>query len=112
MEKKNLENNCDINDIEAWHILRGDETIVTFCKRKICQNALRKKRSSKKVEPSNIGLRGKTPLLITESLCYYYKGLWNKCNKLWRVCGINVKNCETKNLYILTSLSMAISSTI
>ena len=26
------------------------------------------------------------------------------------VCGINAKNCGTKNLYILTSLSMAMSS--
>ena len=44
---------------------------------------MRKKRSLKKVKPSDVGLSGETPLFINESLCSYYKGLWNKCKELW-----------------------------
>ena len=86
VEKENLENKvCEIfdkigvtmteNDIDAWHRLRGDKTIVKFCKRKICQNVLLKKKSLKKVIRSDVGLSGETPLFINESLCSYYKGL-------------------------------------
>ena len=71
------------NDINACHRLRGDKTIVKFCKRKICQNVLRKKKSSKKVKPSDVGLSEETPLFINESLCSYYKGLWNKFKESW-----------------------------
>ena len=94
MEKENLESKvCEIfdklgvtvteNDIDTSRKLRGHKTIVKFCKRKICQNVLRKKRSLKKVKPSYVGLSGETPLFINESLCSYYKGLWNKCKELW-----------------------------
>ena len=86
VEKENLESKvCEIfdkigltaakNDIEACQRLKGDKAIVKFCKRKICQNVLRKKRSLKKVKPSDVGLNGETPLFINESLCSYYKGL-------------------------------------
>ena len=71
------------NDIDVCHRLRGDKTIVKFCKRKICQNVLRKKKSSKKVKPSDVGLSEETPLFINESLCSYYKGLWNKFKESW-----------------------------
>ena len=71
------------NDIDACHRLRRDKIIVKFCKRKICRNALRKKKSLKNVKPSYVGLSGETSLFINESLCSYYKGLWNKCKKLW-----------------------------
>ena len=59
------------NDIEACHRLRGNKTIVKFCKRKICQNVLRKKRSLKKAKPSDVDLSGETLLFINESLCSY-----------------------------------------
>ena len=92
MEKENLESKvCEIfdklgvtvteNDIDTSRKLRGHKTIVKFCKRKICQNVLRKKRSLKNC--SYVGLSGETPLFINESLCSYYKGLWNKCKELW-----------------------------
>ena len=65
------------------HRLRGDKTIVKFCKRKICQNVLRKKKSLKMVKLSDVGLSEKAPLFINESLCSYCKGLWDKCKELW-----------------------------
>ena len=94
VEKENLESKvCETfdkdgvtvteNDIEACHRLRGNKTVVKFRKRKICQNLLRKKRSLKKVKPSDVGLSGETPLFINESLCSYCKGLWNKCKESW-----------------------------
>ena len=86
------------NDVEACHRLRGDKTIVKICKRQISQNVLLKKKSLKKVKPSGVCLSRVTALFINESLYSYYKG------------GINAKNCGTKNLDILTSLSMAMSS--
>ena len=89
------------NDIKAWHRLRGDETKVAFWKLEICQNALHKKRSSKKVKLPNVGLRGETTFSLLRAYAI-----------TTRVCGINVNNCGMKKLYILTSLSMAISSTI
>ena len=71
------------NDIEACHRLKGDKTIAKFCKHKMHQNVLHKKRSLKRVKPSDAGLSGETPLFINESLCSYYKGLWSKCKELW-----------------------------
>ena len=65
VEKENLESKvCEIfdkigvtvteNDIDTCHRLRGDKTIVKFCKCKICQNVLRKKKSLQKVKPSDV----------------------------------------------------------
>ena len=39
------------------------------------QNELRKKKSLKKVKPSDIGLSEETPLSINEGLCSYYECL-------------------------------------
>ena len=69
VEKGNLESKvCEIfdkigvtvteNDIETCHRLKGDETIVTFCKRKTYQNVPHKKRSLKNAKPSDVGLSG------------------------------------------------------
>ena len=87
------------NDIEGCHRLRGDKTIDKFCKRKICQNVLCKKRTVKKVKPSDVGLSG-------ENLCLLIR-VYGPTTTL---CGINGKNCGMKNLYIFTSILMAMSS--
>ena len=71
------------NDLEACHRLKGSKTIVKFSKRKLCHAVLRKKRNLKNVKLSDVGLSGDTHLFINESLCSYYKGLWNKCKELW-----------------------------
>ena len=42
-----------------------------------------KKKDLKKVKPADVGLSDGTQLYINESLCPYYKGLWNNCKTLW-----------------------------
>ena len=72
------------NDIEACHRLDNDiKIIVKFLKRKVCQQVLRVKKELKNIDPSEFDFPEDTALFINESLCSYYKILWNKCKKLW-----------------------------
>ena len=75
VEKENLESKvCKVfdkigvtvteNDTEACNRLKGGKAIVKFCKRKICQNVWRKKRSLKKVKSSDVTFNGETSLFI------------------------------------------------
>ena len=94
IDNKDLEEKvCDIfekvgvtvveSDIEACHRIKNNKTIVKFCRRKMCHDVLRKKKYLKKVKPADLGFSEDTQLYINESLCPYYKGLWNKCKALW-----------------------------
>ena len=70
------------DDIEACHRLYNDKkTIVKFSKCKLCQQFLREKKELKNVDPSEFDIPEGTA--INESLCSYYRMLWNKCKKLW-----------------------------
>ena len=60
----------------------GFITIVKFSKRKVCQQVLRVKKELKNIDPSEFDFPEGTPILVNESLCSYYKMLWNKCKKL------------------------------
>ena len=72
------------DDIEACHILCNDKKIiVTFSKRKLCHQVLRVKNDLKNTDPSEFDFPEGTDIIINESLCSYYKMLWNKCKKLW-----------------------------
>ena len=72
------------DDIEACHRLYNDKkTIVKFSKRKVCQQVLRVKEELKNIDPSEFDFPEGTAIFINESLCSYYKMLWNKCKKLW-----------------------------
>ena len=72
------------DDIEACHRLYIDQKkIVKFSKRKLCQQVLREKQELKNVDPSEFDFPEGTDIFINESLCSYYKMLWNKCKKLW-----------------------------
>ena len=72
------------DDIEACHRLYNDKkTIVKFSKRKVCQQVLREKKELKNIDPSGFDFPEGTAVFINESLCSYYKMLWNKCKKLW-----------------------------
>ena len=75
--------NVSESDIEACHRIKNNKTIVKFCKRKMCHDVFRKKKDLKKVKPADVGLSDGTQLYINESLCPYYKGLWNNCKTLW-----------------------------
>ena len=73
---------CD-RDIQACHRLKDiDRTIVKFTSRKDCLRILRVKRQLKGLDPSGVDLPEGTKIFINESLCPYYRGIWNKCKKL------------------------------
>ena len=73
---------CD-RDIQACHRLKDkDRTIVKFTNRKDCLRILRVKRQLKGLDPSVVDLPKGTKIFINESLCPYYRGIWNKCKKL------------------------------
>ena len=76
--------------IEACHRLnkQSDRTIVKFSRRKDCEHVMRKKSELRKLKPSELDLPNGTKLYINESLCPYYRGLWNQCKKLWNKRGI------------------------
>ena len=72
------------DDIEACHRLYNEKkTIVKFSRRKLCHKVLREKKELKNVDPSNFDIPEGTAIFINESLCSYYKTLWNKCKKHW-----------------------------
>ena len=71
---------------ENYKKLESDRSVsktVKFSKRKLCQQVLREKQELKNVDPSEFDFPEGTDLFINESLCFYYKMLWNKCKKLW-----------------------------
>ena len=71
------------DDIEACHRLYNDKkTMVKFSKRKVCQQVLRVKKELKNIDSSEFDFPEGTAIFINESLCSYYKMLWNKCKKL------------------------------
>ena len=68
------------------HVIGSENTgrtIVKFLRRKDCDQVMRVKSKLKKLKPSDLNLPGGTKLYINESLCPYYRGLWNHCKKLW-----------------------------
>ena len=75
--------NINERDIQACHRLREkDRTIVKFVNRKDCTNILRVKKDLKHLDPSKRSFSEGTKIFINESLCPYYRGIWNKCKKL------------------------------
>ena len=73
---------CD-RDIQACHRLKDkDQTIVKFNSRKDCLRILMVKRQLKGLDLSGVELSEGTKIFINESLCPYYRGIWNKCKKL------------------------------
>ena len=70
--------------IEACHRLtKSDRTIVKFSRRKDCQHLMRIKKGLKDLNPTNLSFPEGTKMYVNDSLCPYYRGLWNECKKLW-----------------------------
>ena len=68
-------------DVQACHHLKGKErTIVKFINRKDCLQILRVKKDLNSLD--GVGLSENTEIFIDESLCPYYRDIWNKCKKL------------------------------
>ena len=57
----------------------NDRAIVKFGNRKDGLQIPRDKKNLKALNPSELDSPEATRILINESLCTYYRGLWNKC---------------------------------
>ena len=67
--------------IESWDRVNksSDGTILKFSRRK--EKVMRLKSELKNLEPIDTSFPEGTKLFINESLCPYYKALWNECKK-------------------------------
>ena len=73
----------DEQDIQVCHCWKEKErTIVKFANRKDCLQILRVKKDLKSLDPKELDFPESTKIYINESLCPYYRGIWNKCKKL------------------------------
>ena len=71
--------------IEAFHWLskNSDRTIVKFASKRDCKCTMRVKKDLKDLDATDLDLPAGTKLYINDSLCLYYRGLWNEAKKLW-----------------------------
>ena len=78
-------------NIEACHRItkRNDRVIVTFSRRKDCQQVLSIKKNLQKLKMEDIGLTGDNKVFINHSLCPYYRVLWSKSKVLLNMGKIN-----------------------
>ena len=73
----------DERDVQACHRLKEKErTLVKFVKRKDCLQILKVKKELKSLDPMELDIPENTKIFVNESLCLYYRGIWNKCKKL------------------------------
>ena len=73
----------DERDVQACRRLKEKErTIVKFVSRKDCLQILRVKKELKSLDPTELDFPENTEIFINESVCPYYRGIWNKCKKL------------------------------
>ena len=61
---------------------RKGKNYVKFDGRKDCLQILRVKKEVKPLDPTELDFPKNTKTFINESLCPYYRGIWNKCKKL------------------------------
>ena len=64
-------------------LTKSDHTIVKFSRRKDCQHLMRIKKGLNDPNPTKLSFPDGTKIYVNDSLCLYYKGLWNECKKLW-----------------------------
>ena len=69
--------------VQTYYRLKEKErSIVKFVNRKDCLQILRLKKELKFLDPRELDFPENTKIFINESLCPYYRGIWNKCKKL------------------------------
>ena len=69
-------------DIQACHRIKNNRTIIKLNNRKDCLQVLRAKKRLKDLDGTTLNLPSGSKIFINESLCGYYRGLWNKCKRL------------------------------
>ena len=62
---------------------KNDQTIVRFSRRKDRKQLIRVNMDLKDLNLTNLDIPKETRLSINDSLCPYYRRLWNECKKLW-----------------------------
>ena len=70
-------------NIQACHRLKNhDRAIIKLINRKHIPKVLYVKKYIRSLEPTEFDFPDGTRIFINESICAYYRGLWNKCKKL------------------------------
>ena len=70
-------------DVQACHRSKdSDSVIIKLSDRKDSLQVLRIKKDLKSLDPTELDFPEGTRIFINESVCAYYRGLWNKCKKL------------------------------
>ena len=70
-------------DVQACHCSKdSDSVIIKLSDRKDSLQVLRIKKDLKSLDPTELDFPEGTRIFINESVCAYYRGLWNKCKKL------------------------------
>ena len=78
-------------DIHACHGLKdNDKVIIKFSNKKDSLQVLLVKKDLKYLDPTELDFAEGTRIFINESLCAYYRGLWNKCKRLNDMGKLNV----------------------
>ena len=77
--------NISGDKIEACHQLgkNCDMTNRKLSNRKDCEHTMHFKKDLKDLDATDLDLPAGTGLYINDSLCSYYRGLWNVTKKLW-----------------------------
>ena len=68
--------------IQARHRVKNNQTKVKFSYRKDCLQILRVKRQFKDLDCAFFNFPNGTKIFVNESLCPYYKRMWNKCKAI------------------------------
>ena len=69
-------------DIQAYHRIKSNRNIIKLSNRKVCLQVLRANKRLKDLDGTTLNLPSDSKIFINESLCGYYRGLWNKCKRL------------------------------
>ena len=62
--------------------LKNTRTLIKLSNSKDCLQVLRAKKRLKDLDGTTLNLPNDSKTFINESLCRYYRGLWNKCKRL------------------------------
>ena len=68
-------------DIQAYHRIKNNITIIKLSNRKDYLQVLRAKKWLKDLD-GTLNLQSDSKIFINENFCGYYRGLWNECKRL------------------------------